>query len=221
MGLHREYRCANGGLGMKLVEIVRQTPWAVVLLVVLAATLAVLPLALLPGSLSTVQAVLASVGSIVLLVFALFGLVHDTFSAWQLVAALCVLVLVAGSALYGWRLVEQSRPLTVTDEVKLTGAEQMEHEAVAFLTVKVPRTRDLLRVTIGMEDLSHGSQCGPSSVLRLTGAGLDGAVETEAGEETPVALDRDERTVRLTVELRTDEGCSVSLDVKKAVLVNR
>lgn len=200
-----------------------------VLLVVLAIVLAVLPLTLLPGSPSAVQSVLASVGSIVLLVFALFSLVRDTFSAWQLVSALALLALLVTGALLVWRHVEQTRPVTVTDEVGLTsvtgekdGPKRMGDGEVVHLTLRVPRPRDELRVTFAAEDLDPlGSPCVPSSSLQLTGAGLDGRKKTRPGREVSVDLDRSERRVRLKVRLETGPGCLLSLEVTKAVLRNR
>ncbi|MEE1940800.1 hypothetical protein V1L54_15545 [Streptomyces sp. TRM 70361] len=204
----------------------RQTPWAVVSLVVLAIVLAVLPVTLLPGGASAVHTVIASIGSIVLLVFALFSLVRDTFTAWQLVSALSLLVVVLSGALLVWRYVEQSRSLTVTDRVKLTsvkgqqaGPERMENGSVAHLAVRVPRPRDRLRLTIGADEVGNG-QCAPVSSLRLTGAGIDGHQETRPGREALIGLDRSERRADLKVELKTRSGCLLSLHVTKAVLEN-
>jgi hypothetical protein len=201
-----------------LVRFARDTPWAVVFLVLLAILLAVLPLALLPESLPDSQTLLASVGSIVLLVFALFTLVRDTFSGWQMVGALLIVTLFVGTSLLIWRHLEQGRALTVTGSVRLTGADSMQNGSKATITVRAPAPRDRLLITFAATDLAPGSPCAPSSVLALSQS--DGtATEVRIGVATPVELG-DELLIRLKAELTTDTNCELALDVEEAVLDN-
>ncbi|MEU4888832.1 MULTISPECIES: DUF805 domain-containing protein [Streptomyces] len=206
---------------MKLAELGRRAPWAVVLIVLLAIALSVLPFALFPDTVTATQTALATVCSIVLLVFALFGLVHDTYSAWQLVAVLCVLLVLVGIGLAVWRYFEESRSLPVTESAKLSkGAASLETGEKAVLRLRTPAPRDRLRLTFEADDIGFGSPCVPSSSLRVTG-GADGRrPEARIGEEMTIALDREKRTVRLEAELVSDPGCELSLRVARAVLDN-
>ncbi|MCC3650253.1 hypothetical protein LIX60_01810 [Streptomyces sp. S07_1.15] len=206
---------------MKLAELGRRAPWAVVLIILLAITLSVLPFALFPDTVTTTQTALATVCSIVLLVFALFGLVHDTYSAWQLVVVLCLLLVAVGIGLVAWRYVEESRSLPVTESVKLSkGAASLETGEKAVIRLRTPAPRDRLRLTFEADDLGYGSPCVPSSSLRVTGGADGGRPEARIGEEISVALDPEKRTVRLEAELVSDPGCELSLRVARAVLDN-
>lgn len=203
----------------ELVELARRPPWAVVTLVVLAIVLAVLPFALIPESVPDEHTALASVSSVVLLVFALFTLVRDTFSAWQLVVALAVLVALVGTGLFIWRVVDQSRALTVTDSVELSaGAESMKNGKRLTLSLRAPAPRDQLLLTFDAKDHGFGSPCVPSSHLSLSQHGR-GTKRTQFGEEISIDLAGD-RSVRLEIALQTDTGCVLEVEVAKAVLRN-
>jgi hypothetical protein len=207
---------------MKLVDIGRQTPWAVVFLVLLAITLAVLPLLLLPDSLPDEQTTLASVGSIVLLVFALLTLVRDSFSVSQVVAALCVLLVLVTGGLLAWRIADQWRALTVTEDVDLTGAKSLQTDETAVLTLRAPAQRDELRLVFEADDRGIGSPCEPSSSLWLTGGALQEAREAEFGREVRIPLVASDKVIRLKAELgaETDSECVLSVRTKRAVLDN-
>lgn len=202
---------------MRLTQLLRQAPWAVVALVVLAVLLAVLPLVLLPERLSAAPAILTSVGSIVLLVFALFSLVRDTYSAWQMVAALAIVLVLLGAALLVWRQVELARPLTVTDAVRLKGAESMTHGSTATITLQAPAPRDRLLITFEATDLALGSPCAPSSSVWITDGGEVGQ-EARIGERTVVELDDADLSIRLNARMNTDTNCELDLRVREAVL---
>jgi hypothetical protein len=209
----------RGGNGLRLTQLARQAPWAVVALVLLAIVLAVLPFVLLPESVSGVGATLTSVGSIVLLVFALFSLVRDTFSAWQMVAVLAIVLGVVAAALLTWRLVDHFRPLTVTDSVTLEGAKAMKNRSTATVVVKAPAPREQLLITFEATDRALGSPCAPTSSLRITG-GAEGSRETRFGRKTVVRLDADDPSIRLKAQLLTDSDCELDLRVQEAVLDN-
>lgn len=200
----------------------RQTPWIVVLLVLLAIVLAVLPLLLLPESLPDTQAVLASVGSIVILVFALFSLVRDTFTARQMAAALSIVVAVVASALLVWREVEERRALTVTDGVELTGASSMEDGDTATVRMRAAGPRDLLRITFEGKDLALGSPCAQSvdTFVRITSGQVPGVTSARMNERVSLVLSKPSRSLRLEAQLETAQFCELRLHVSEAVLDN-
>lgn len=201
---------------------IRQAPWAVVCLVLLSIAMAVLPMALLPGSVGGLQTSVASVSSVILLIFTLFILVRDTFSAWQMVGGLCIVLAVGTAGLLVWRWFEQSRALTVTGEVELSEKADSLRSGESFtLKVDAPAARNRLRITFSATDRGFGSPCAPASSLWISGGQFDQPQEAEIGEEVSVELDRSDRTeVRLEVELDTDTGCELSLRVERAVLEN-
>lgn len=207
---------------MSLARHLRHAPWIVVLLVLLAITLAVLPLLLLPDSLPNSQAVLASVSAIGLLVFTLFSLVRDTYTARQLTAALFVVVIVVAGALLVWRELEKKRALTVTESVKLTDASSMEDGDTATVEMRSPGPRDLLRITFSAKDLALGSPCAKSvtTFVQITSGHIDGVAEARMGEQVSIALKKPVRSLRLEAQLQTAQLCELRLHVSEAVLDN-
>ncbi|GAA2433445.1 hypothetical protein [Streptomyces macrosporus] len=211
-----------GMVGAKLAAFVRAAPWAVVCIILLAVVLAALPLLLLPASVSNAHTTITSVSSVVVLVFALFGLIDKPFTPGQIVVALVIVTVVVTAGLLVWRAAEQSRALTVTDEVELADEVGMGNGDTAVLTVTAPAPRDRLRLTVDADEHGIGSPCAPMSLLRITGEGPGAPVEARIGEdrETMVDLAEGDRSIRLELELDTDPHCRLSLRVTKAVLDN-